>query len=178
MRLVRSWPDPQPEGRNYVVDDAERVYNTGHDYRPLIALGDDVIHLDWDQAVDREHLVEFVRHVRQEPDRVMVVPCRLREVATAGERWNVVRYEAGEQATRYMSPGEDGAHLFGFGMVYLPAKVLQAFEDEWADRMDAGTVKFTDTGFAGWHYRRFGEARVDWSVRCVHVHYRISEVVR
>ena len=37
--------------------------------------------------------------------------------------------------------------------------------------------RFDDTGFAGWHHRRFGGSRVAWDVRPVHLHYRVADVV-
>jgi len=35
VKLVRSWPQRVPAGRSYVVDDAERLVISAHDYQPL-----------------------------------------------------------------------------------------------------------------------------------------------
>jgi hypothetical protein len=176
VRLIRSFPASVPHGRSYVVDDAERFYNADCSYRGLAAYGDDLIHLDWDQAVDREHLVEFAKICRQEPARAASVPCRLREVPDLPERWNAYRYEPGGQSMRQCTPADSEVDLWGFGMVYLPFHALAEFEETFAAELDAGTVRFGDTAFSGWYYRRFGPARLVWTVRCVHLHYKISEV--
>ena len=178
MRLVRSFPEQVPEGRNYVVDDAPRLLNRDHDYRGLINLADDVIQLDWDTAVSREDLETFAKRTRSNPDRVLVAPVlvypsRKRRGLTTPV-WNVRRYLPGGQAMRYCTPQDTGAHLFGFGMVYLPAELLAGFARVLGSPQ---FPRFGDMEFAGWHHRHVTpEAEIAWDVRPVHVHYRISEV--
>jgi hypothetical protein len=179
MRLVRSFPEQIPAGRNYVVDDAERLINHDHDYRGLIDLADDIIQLDWDTAVGWEDVETFAKRTRAAPDRVLVAPV---PVYPSPKRrgldrpvWNVRRYLPGEMAMRYCTPDDASAHLFGFGMVYLPAEILAQF-----GRVLGGPAapRFGDMEFAGWHHRHIAaEAAIAWDVRPVHVHYRISEVV-
>jgi hypothetical protein len=180
MRLIRSFPAEVPAGRNYVVDDAERLVNTGYSYRGLVGMGD-VVHLDWDQAVSRRDLVRFVERVRLAPDRVLVAPTMIEEESRRGlgsAVWNCLAYEADGQRTRFVREGEPTCDLFGFGMVYLPGKLVDAFEQRWRVDLDAGRVRFNDLSFAGWHYREVGPAEIAWDVNCVHLHYKIGEVIR
>jgi hypothetical protein len=179
MQVIRSWPDPLPPGRNYVVDDAQRLVNTDYDYRGLTGIGDDVIHLDWDTAVSRSDLMLFARLAREHPDRVLVAPQPLEPGHRRGiteQVWNCRVYTNEGQGTRWVRTGEPIAHLFGFGMVYLPLETMREFDATFRPDLDAGRVKFDDTGFAGWYFRQRGGAEIAWPVRPVHVHYRISEV--
>jgi hypothetical protein len=174
MRLIRSFPDPLPAGRNYVVDDCERLVNTDYSYRGLVALDDDVIHLDWDTAVGRDTLIEFAKQCRSEPGRVRVAPQRFEAGHRRGfvtPQWNCLVYDHDGQALRYVTETDVEAHLFGFGMVYLPRPVLREFEDTFGAQFDAGKERFGDTSFAGWHYRRFGGAPIEWGCKTVHVHF-------
>lgn len=181
MRLIRSFPATIPFGRSYIVDDAERHLNEDYSYRGLAAYGDDLIHLDWDMAVGREDLEHFAEHAREEPDRVLVGPQRV-DVGD-GRRgltrpmWNMRRYLGPDRMVGSV-PGDEECDLYGFGLVYLPGKLLRAFEDHWRAELDAGTVRFDDTGFAGWTSTEVGPARMCWHVHPVHLHYRISEVLR
>lgn len=180
MQIRRCWPDPMPEGRTgYVVDDCPRLLNSDYSYRGLVALDDDVISLDWDTAVGREDLIGFAKRCRSDPDRLRVVP-QIMDVGWRkgwlSPRWNCMVYEAGERQLRHIRTGEPETDLFGFGMVYLPRGLLREFEDTWAAKLDAGTHRFDDLGFAGWHYRQRGKAVVDWDVTAVHLHYSMLEV--
>lgn len=175
MKLIRSFPASVPPGRSYVVDDAQKFFNADYDYRGLASIGDDVIQLDWDTAVSREDLIRFADQARKHPDRVLVAPVLVYPDSRKGLTqpvWNLRRYaDDSEQATRHVITYRDETcHLFGFGMVYLPHKLLEAFEREWLG-------KFDDTGFAGWHYRNVErEVPIAWQIQPVHLHYRISEV--
>lgn len=178
MRLIRSFPATIPAGRSYVVDDAERHVNTNYSYRGLVAYGDDLVHLDWDMAVSREDLERFARLAARTPDRVLVAPQRV-DVGD-GRRgltkpvWNM-RVNVGGRL-RHVTETDRTCDLYGFGMVYLPGKLLRGFEDDYRQALDAGTVRYDDTGFAGWATREQGPATIDWTVRPVHLHYKISEV--
>lgn len=191
MRLIRSFPDPIPAGRNYVVDDAERLINTNYDYTGLIGLCDDIIHIDWDTAVSKEDLEAFARRASAQPDSVLVAPVKIyqspKRTGLTDPVWNLRRFLPGDMASRYCEPGE-GAHLFGFGMVYLPRVLLQGYGDAMnADASEYGRPdlfhmrryhRFGDMEFAGWHYKNVvQEAAVMWDVRPVHVHYEMSKVI-
>lgn len=177
MRLVRTFPATIPQGRAYVVDDAERVVNENYSYRGLAGLGDDVVHLDWDQAVGRLDLIKFVERCKADPDRARVVPVLVDTAARPGlpyPVWNC-RVLVGNRL-RYITVGDATADLFGFGMVYLPGKALAEFEDRYRQALDDGSIRFDDSGFSGWYTSQYGPAAVDWDVPCVHLHYRMSEV--
>lgn len=178
MRLIRSFPAELPAGRNYVVDDAPRLLNRDQDYRGLIDLGDDVLHLDWDVAVHREDLVRFAALARSQPGRVLVAPyliypSPLRHLPAPV--WSCKRYLPGEQSMRVCTPQDESAHLFGFGMVYLPGRLLKAFGEVLGS---AAYPKFDDMGFSAWHYNEVErEAPLTWAVHPVHLHCRASEVL-
>jgi hypothetical protein len=177
MRIIRSFPVTVPDGRAYVVDDAERMYNANFSYRGLVAVDDDVIHLDWDQAVGRADLVTFAGRCKAYPDQARVVPVLVDLAARPGLAvpvWNC-RVYVGDRL-RYVERGDPTADLFGFGMVYLPRKALAEFEDEFRTELDDGTVRFDDTGWSGWYTRTHGPVPIDWDIHCVHLHYRMSEV--
>lgn len=178
MRLVRSFPEQVPQGRNYVVDDAPRLLNHGHDYRGLVDLADDIIQLDWDTAVSREDLETFAKRARSRPDRVLVAPVLVypspKRRGLTTPVWNCRRYLPGGAAMRYCTPDDPSTHLFGFGMVYLPAELLAGFARVLGS---AAFPRFGDMEFASWHHRHVApEADIAWEIRPVHVHYRISEV--
>ncbi len=180
MRVIRSFPATVPPGRSYIVDDAERHLNADYDYRGLVAYGDDLIHLDWDMAIGREDLEHFAEHARREPDRVLVGPQRV-DVGDGRRHlakpvWNMRRY-VGDRL-QHVGSFDPTCDLYGFGLVYLPGKLLRAFEDRWRAELDDGSVRFDDTGFAGWAYRECGPAPICWDVHPVHLHYGIAEVVR
>jgi hypothetical protein len=178
VRLVRSFPEQVPAGRNYVVDDAPRLLNRDHDYRGLIDLADDVIQLDWDTAVGREDVEVFAKRARDHPDRVLVAPVLIypgaKRSGLTTPVWNCRRYLPGGAAVRYCTPEDPAAHLFGFGMVYLPAELLAGFGRVLGS---ARFPRFGDMEFARWHHQHVtAEAEIAWDVRPVHLHFRISEV--
>lgn len=173
MRLIRSFPADIPPGRSYVIDDAQRFVNADYDYRGLAAVGDDLIHLDWDTAVSRGDLTTFAALAHKAPDSVLVAPVRMEPGSRAGLAepvWNCRRYLPGEIGMRYVTSADQACDLFGFGMLYLPHALLAEFEQAWAGH-------FGDIEFAGWHHRTYGEAALTWDIHPVHLHYRISEVI-
>jgi hypothetical protein len=181
MKLIRSWPNHAlPAGRNYVVDDARRVLTDGCDYRTLVEVDDDLIQLDWDTAVSREDLLTFAALAREHPERVLVAPVPVypdSRRGLPGTVWNLRRYAFDHFQLRYVYTGEPTCHLFGFGMVYLPRKLIHGFAETFRTDLDEGRIRFDDTGFAGWHCRQVQrETPIAWQVRPVHLHYRIGEV--
>jgi hypothetical protein len=178
MRLVRSFPEEVPAARNYVVDDAERLLNRDQDYRGLVDFGEDLIHLDWDVAVAREDLEAFAKRARANPAQVLVAPYLIYpspvRFGLQSPVWSCKRYLPGNQSMRHCTPVDATAHLFGFGMVYLPAALLAGFGEVLGS---AQFPRFGDMEFAGWHHAHVSqEVELAWDVRPVHVHYRISEV--
>jgi hypothetical protein len=175
VKLIRSFPADPPANRNYVVDDADRIYNANYDYSPLADIHDDIIQLDWDTAVSRGDLVRFAEAARREPGRVLVAPVPIYPDDYPGLPppyvWNCRSYvgEGPGRALRYVDEWEPECDLFGFGMVYLPRAMIYGFlETGWG---------FDDTSFASWYQLEHGPSPIAWDVRPIHLHYRISEVV-
>jgi hypothetical protein len=172
MKLVRSWPLLPPTGRACVVDDAQRVVVDDYNYRGLVELDDDVINLDWDIAIAREDLESFAARARSSPGRVLVAPYPIYPDTRPGlpsVTWPMRRYDGPN--LRYVRTGESTCHLYGFGMVYLPRRMVREFADA------NPTLNFDDTRFASWHYRQTGqEVPITWDIRPVHLNYRINTV--
>jgi hypothetical protein len=60
------------------VDDLiERLVITNHDYARLRELEDDIVLLEWDVAVGREELRDFMIRARTFPNDVLVAPYRI-----------------------------------------------------------------------------------------------------
>ena len=163
MLVVRAWPSHPPAGRPHIVDGWRRVPVDDYDYRGLCALGADVVSMDWDTAVSREDLALFCAAAAGSPSRVLVAPMRNYRATPAP--WNLVRYTPGGNYES-VEPGEQ-AHLFGFGMVYLPAALLAGW-----DAAHGEGAKMTDQAFAAWHHETVSmTVDIDWRVRPVHLHY-------
>jgi hypothetical protein len=178
VRLIRSFPATIPAGLAYVVDDAERMLNEDYSYRGLTAYDDDVVHLDWDQAVNAGDLARFRHRCVIDPDQARVVPVLVDRWARPGLTtgvWNCRVYQPGGRL-RYATKADGKADLFGFGMVYLPGRALAAFEAEHRAGLDDGSVRFDDTSFSGWYTRNYGPVPIDWDIPCVHLHYSAKAV--
>ena len=175
MRLIRSWPVSIPEGRSYVVDDIERVVIDKHDYKPLSAIDDDLLLLEWDIAVGQEDLRHFAEHAAEDPTRVLVAPYRIYADAynLSADIWAHRRWNGDGVGT--VSPngavpvqtGDPTCNLFGLGMVYLPRRLHRQFAAvAWA-------AHFGDTSFSIWHYEHAArEVPICWDARPVHLNYR------
>ena len=177
MRLIRSWPADPPAGHPRVDDRLERVETPPFDYSPLAALGDDVVHLDWDIACSPEDLAVFAEAARRQPGQVLVGPYRTYPGSVVGADpvprdlaepvWTAKVYTTGtETAMRWVQPTDYSCHLFGFGLVYLPAGLLTGFV-----AANPGAV-MSDMAFSGWHNRNIAYAtRLCWQVRPVHTNH-------
>lgn len=136
-----------------------------------------LIHLDWDMAVHREDLIAFRDFALQDPDRVSVAPYKVyadsRKAGHSHDRgrteWALRRLEG--NGSRICTEADDSCHLFGFGMLYLPAGVIAEAAEAFPDRV------LDDITFAQWlHFHRQPEVPICWQVRPVHLHYRIETV--
>jgi len=152
------------------VDGWRRVIVDDYDYRGLAGVGDDVISLDWDTAVGDEDLRLFAGQAAASPGDVLVAPVRTYYGPKAGQ-WNLADADG-----NILGTGTPRAQVFGFGMVYLPARLLAAYTGQQPG------VKLTDMWFASWHLDRVDPrgAAVCWAVRPVHLHYpaAISGTIR
>lgn len=174
MRLVRSWPSRIPEGRSYVVDDIERLVIDRYDYKPLFAIDDDVLLLEWDIAVGQEDLRHFAAHAAEDPDRVLVAPYRIYADAynLPADIW--AHRSWGGDGVGMVAPngavpvatGASFCNLFALGMVYLPRHVLRGFASvAWA-------ANFSDTSLSMWHFEHVArEVPICWDVHPVHLNY-------
>lgn len=179
MKIVRSWPRVIPEGRNYVVDQIPRLIIENHDYKPLAAIDDDLLLIEWDIAVGQEDLRHFAAHAAEDPDRVLVAPYRIYADAynLPADIWAHRRWDGTGAGT--ISPtgavpvatGDPVCNLFGLGMVYLPRVIHQEFADL------AKSSHFGDTQISMWHYQFVAEdVPICWDVRPVHLHYHSHEL--
>ncbi len=175
MKLLRSWPAVVPEGRAYVIDDLERLYMTDHDYAVLDRVDDDVIIIEWDMAVHRDELRTFVQRAAASPEVPLVAPYLLYEMQSGIPHhrpcWAHRRFQEGGQTCRFIIPTDATAHLFGFGLVYLPRLLVTRFLADWNGH-------FSDASFSQWHYLHSGrpEVPIAWDVRPVHLHYNIVKI--
>lgn len=183
MKLVRSWPAEIPEGRSYVVDDIPRFVmgrygDRQFDYRHLIDLDDDIVLIEWDIAVGAEHLALFMARAKDEPEQVRVAPYLLYRGGRDGRPqipFYVHRIRDPGTRTWVKGPEDTHCHMFGFGLIYLPKAMLQAFLAQM--KPDS---HFGDTEFSRWHMRhtprQFRNVPIDWDVHCVHLHSNLPEV--
>jgi hypothetical protein len=184
MKLVRSFPANVPSGRSYVHDDLERLVMDRYDYRVLAGLDDDVVLIEWDVAVGREELDLFISRAMADPGRVRVAPYRLYQTTSGRQAphfpiWAHRRYEGTPQTgyTRAVDTNEPTCHLFGFGLIYFPRRLIGEFLD-WFVFPEARIHPFDDGSFSAWHYAHNPEREVpiDWDVPAVHLHYRLPKV--
>ena len=176
MKFVRSWPEKIPPQRCYVEDTLPRIVTPNYDYRCLGEMNDDILLIEWDIAVDRIELEQFIERARSTPDDVLVAPYRIYTPTARAENlpkpiWVQRRYSEDESTMRFVDDYEPTCHLFGLGLVYLPNAIIQAFLDDWPGH-------FNDAAFSGWHYRNVKkEVPIMWDVRPVHLHYLIDRMV-
>ena len=187
MRLIRSWPEYPPEDHPQVIDNCERIYLHRPDmvdYTALSQADDNLLHLDWDVAVNRDELRMFAAKCEAEPDRVRVAPTInwvTRHKAHRGilpnmrTQWLVWRQLS--VSRRNCVPGEN-CDYFGFGMVYLPIRLIQMYKAE------RPSERFNDMSFSKWHYNEYlggwGKAPtvpVEWDVHAVHINYSMADAL-
>jgi hypothetical protein len=150
-----------------------------HDYKPLAAIDDDVLLLEWDIAVGQEDLRHFAEHAAQDPDRVLVAPYRIYADAyqLPADVWAHRSWDGngiGTVSPNGATPVETDApfcNLFGLGMVYLPRLVHRRFAAvSWA-------AHFGDTSLSIWHYEHVAkDVPICWDVHPVHLHYLSYEL--
>jgi hypothetical protein len=143
----------------------------GYDYRRLANYHEDVVVIEWDLAVDPDDLFRFMGRARDIPDRVRVAPYRLYyqypDEVWGGQRGPVWAHRRVEtHRVRWVRDRDATCHYFGFGLIYLPAGLLEGFCGD-----DAGPLG--DNSFSQWHYRTAADREVviDWDVRPVHLNH-------
>lgn len=159
-----------------MIDAIPRVETPPFDYAPLADMGEDLIHLDWDMAVSPEDLDTFAHLAMAAPQDVLVAPYRTYPGSIFGADpqgrdlespvWTAKVYsDAREQSMRNVTEDDTHAHLWGFGLVYLPAKWLCGYAARFPGE------KMGDGEFSGWYYRQAGPALLAWGVRPVHLNF-------
>lgn len=161
---VRSFPtEPLPPGRAYVQDDLPRVLTPlGCDYGYTLGVlqADGVVLLEWDVAVDGYELAGFTEHALRTPDVPLSAPFKIGD--GPNRRWaNAV---GNGDRFRPVTVGEPWCYWFGFGLVYLPMKLIKGFLEA---RQPGSQSQFTDSNFNRWWNHG---AMIDWSVRPTHLH--------
>lgn len=178
MKLLRSWPRHVPEGRSYVVDGIERLILDRYDYTPLGDVDDDVLLIEWDIAVGEQDLVAMAEAAAERPAEVVVAPYRLyagnhtsrslRETVWAHRLW---------PDYRHVQTGDPHCNIFGFGLTYLPRKLVRGYLDARTAAPDGRTWGFSDGSFSGWHYRCVKpDVPIVWDVQPVHLNYRLPSL--
>lgn len=168
MRLLRSWTSKIPAGRNYVVDATEKLLIEDYDYAPLADVGDDVVLLEWDIAVDRDELAGFIDRAKQDPERVIVAPYRLYVTTERSHPRKPVWVHRRADGS-HVDFGDPSCAFFGFGLTYFPQALVTAFRAAWPGH-------FSDTSFSGWHHKNVGEAPILWDVHAAHLHYDVADL--
>ncbi|MDG4784348.1 hypothetical protein O7626_00475 [Micromonospora sp. WMMD1102] len=175
MRLIRSFPTTVPPGRAHVVDGIERLLLERYDYTPLGDIDDDVLLIEWDLAVGQEQLLAFAERAAGQSEDVLVAPYRLyagnytsrslRETVWAHRRW---------PDYRHVATGDPVCNIFGFGLTYLPRKLVRGYLDARAAASDGNTWGFSDGSFSGWHHRCVKpNVPIAWDVQPVHLNYQL-----
>lgn len=176
MRLVRSWPAQVPEDRPHVVDGIDRFIMEHYDYRGLAELGDDVVLIEWDLALDRPDLERFLQRCVDDPGQVRVAPYLLYPASTGKtEPHYCQKIRVGGENRWVTGPEDEFCQMFGFGLVYLPKYLIDGFTQTLIRNR-----RFSDVTFSHWHWRHAPKQHknvpIDWDVRPVHVHYDLLEI--
>lgn len=157
--IVRAWPDHPPPNRAHVIDDLPRVTVDRYDYSTLLSLKADVISLDWDIAVDRDDLVTFRQRALAAPEWPRVAPYKLHH---KGGQWAIF-----DHTWTPLPEGMMTCCYFGFGMVYLPYRLLR----ECHTSREVDDTPLTDCVFSMWFFKRHQRRTpVDWGLHPVHLH--------
>lgn len=177
MKWIRSFPDPVPPRKSHVIDGMERFYHTDYDYSNLVMYGQDILLIEWDLALGKEGRDQFEFLARQEPEKVLVAPYKLYE---ARDPWCYAHRRVDRLGhERWVHWGERECEYFGFGVIYLPLHLMQAFLSE--PKETRGTpigvdpdrytdYRFIDQTFSVWHHRQgLGPVTIAWDVLPVHL---------
>lgn len=187
MRWLRSWPLPMPPHRAYVVDELERLHTVDYDYTPLGLWFAEhpeehgVCVIEWDIALEPSQFAQFAGMAEITPDKPLVAPQLLHHVE-GGAVWAHRRINR-DGNERWLRLYETPADYVAFGLIYFPARVVQAFLAAKAPERGAPLLtpggytdsRFCDQTFSMWYRHRYSEGgtiKVEWSIQPVHLHGR------
>lgn len=139
----------------------DQNYATVADYQPWPRHEPGWFLLEWDIALDRQSRERFTANALANPDRVRVAPYML--YPPAGPR------QCHRWGGKPIPAGQPYADMVGFGCIYFPQAVLDAFWLEPPSRLTRTGV-FNDCVFSDWHRARFDHFDVDWTVHPQHLH--------
>jgi hypothetical protein len=168
VRTVRSWPKEIPPGRRYVDDDLDRLVMADYDYATALAgIQGGLVLLEWDIRVDQPSLERFAAAAEERPDRVMVAPYLLHRPST-GLDAPVWAHRRADGA--WIDEGESACALFGFGMIYLPAGLVDRYLTEGLFGYGLPYPQYFDSAFSRWHHENVRpQVPVCWDIRPVHL---------
>lgn len=164
VNWYRSWPREIPSDRAYVVDSLPRLVMQDYDYSSVNLPEDEpgFCMLEWDIALGKRDRDTFVEVALREPDRILVAPYDIYPEGSEPTVVHKVCPNPNKIGIRYPIDRFDiDCHSFGFGCIYLPRVILDAWP--------SGRV-MRDATFSDWHIVNFGTARVTWKVRPQHLH--------
>lgn len=125
--------------------------------------------VEWDIAYSDGDRRAMEAAARGYPDEVCVAPYKLypRSTGLPGPVW---AHSNGElPGAAWIGIGDQHCDHFAFGMVYLPAALVEGFL---RDRPLMADPRFTDTNFSLWHFHSVGKpVRIAWAARPVHLHW-------
>jgi hypothetical protein len=184
MKLIRSWPQ-QPPTKNhhpYVVDNCNRVCIPTIDYSPLLDVGDDLIHLDWDVAVGKHEIQAFAKKCLAEPEDIRVAPVMMygsrfyKDDGLSPGRWQDKYMECVQMPVgkRPVQPGDPYCNYFSFSLIYFPYWTLKGF----VDSLRPGE-QFRDGNFNEWYGRttNWRPVPLEWDAHVVHTNYSIKDAL-
>ena len=171
--LVQTWPTRIPEFRSYVfAHKFAQVPIEQHDARPVRDLllqgrAPGVLMIEWDIALDGDHLRELVCRADAQPEEGFVAPYKLWPGPNWGHRiWNPDgEPTCPEGNIRWVGEDDKACNLPCFGCIYIPRAVLEAWRPVPHD------PRLTDSNFAWWAKDQGLWWPILWDVRPVHLHY-------
>lgn len=174
MKLIRTVPSTIPENRHYVIDSIDRVPIQNYDMHFLTEYDDDVILLEWDIAVGKHDIFNFIQHCLAAPNLVHVAPYPLypesldelvAPVWAHREMTNPMPLQL-----RWIDYGEPVCDIFSTGMIFLPRHIIRLMGQ--SDDLITWHHNINDSKLAFWYYHEYGiKVPVHWDVRPIHLHY-------
>jgi hypothetical protein len=186
IEIVRSWPPEKWmfEQHPYIEDNSTRITIASTrdymDYRPLIEVNDDFIHMDWDIAIGRDELRAFAEKCYAEPNKIRAGPYRSYPTRRYRLGWDKTK-ETTWHAWHSLSPkvevkpGDPTCKWFGMGFVYVPFWIWQEFVN---DCNRTGRQFCSARALAAWYHSQVEETiALDWETNLVHVNYSIKDAL-
>lgn len=175
--LVQTWPYRVPDHRSYAFNhQALNVPIGQHDCRPVLEIlkksrAPGVLMIEWDIALDGDDLRTICRRAIEHPDEGFVAPYKLwpgptwchRIIYPTSDR--ELTYDECQERITWIQPDDPACNLPGFGCIYLPRPILEAWEPAPHD------PRLTDSNFAWWAQQQDLWWPILWDIHPVHLHY-------